>query len=86
MIQAAREPEKPRDGGPKYSVDVEGVIHPWPRNTITYEEIIRLGGWDTSLGLIEIDADNNERTVPPGEVVELKPGHGFSKKIRWKRG
>jgi len=72
--------------GPKYFIDVEGTIHPWPRSTITREEIIELGGWDPSLGVIEIDADNNETTLTPGQIVELKPGQGFSKKIKWKRG
>jgi hypothetical protein len=72
--------------GPKYFVNIEGVEHPWPTETITTEEIARLGGWDPSVGVIEIDQDNNERTLQPGEVVQLKPGHGFSKKIRWKRG
>lgn len=72
--------------GPKYFVDIEGQVHPWPRNTITFEEIAQLGGWDPAQGVVEIDEHNNERTLQPGEVVELKPGHGFSKKVRWKRG
>ena len=72
--------------GPKYFVNIEGVEHPWPSETITTEQIAQLGGWDPSAGVIEIDQDNNERTLQPGEVVQLKPGHGFSKKIRWKRG
>jgi len=72
--------------GPKYFVNIEGVEHPWLTETITTEEIAQLGGWDPSIGVIEIDKDNNERTLQPGEVVQLKPGHGFSKKIRWKRG
>jgi hypothetical protein len=72
--------------GPKYFVDIEGTVYPWPKETITTEEIATLGSWDLSQGVIEIDKDNNERTLQPGEVVELKPGHGFSKKVRWKRG
>ena len=35
---------------------------------------------------VEVDDQNNERTLQPGQVVELKPGHGFAKKVRWKRG
>ena len=51
------------------------------------EQIAQLGGWAASQGVIMIDLkDNTERTLKPGEVVELKPGLGFSKKIRWKRG
>ena len=45
-----------------------------------------LGGWELSQGVIEVDKDNNERTLAPGEVVQLKPGLGFGKKHRWKRG
>ncbi len=72
--------------GPKYFVNIEGDEHPWPSETITTEQIAQLGGWDPSAGVIEIDRDNNERTLQPGEVVQLKPGHGFSKRIQWKRG
>jgi hypothetical protein len=72
--------------GPQYFVDTEGTIHPWPKSTITTEEIATLGGWGASQGVIEIDADNNEITLKPGQVVELKPGHGFAKKVRFKRG
>lgn len=78
--------ERVHIGGPKYFVNIEGQEFPWPKDTITTEEIVQLGGWDISQGVIEIDADNNERTLTPGEVVHIKPGHGFSKKIRWKRG
>lgn len=72
--------------GPKYFVDVEGTIHEWSSNEITAEEIAELGGWDPAIGVIEIDRDNNERTLAPGETVELKPGMGFAKKHSWKRG
>ena len=72
--------------GPKYTLDVEGTLKPWDKDTITTEEVIALGGWDASQGAILIDADNNERTLQPGEVIEIKPGMGFSKKIRFKRG
>jgi len=71
---------------PKFFLDMEGALTPWDKETITTEEIIALGGWDTSQGAILIDQDNNERTLQPGEVIELKPGMGFSKKIRFKRG
>lgn len=75
-----------RGHGPKFIVNIEGVEYPWDRDTITTEEIAQLGGWNVADGVIEVDADNNERTLKPGEVVSLKPGQGFSKKIRWKRG
>lgn len=72
--------------GPKFQIDIEGTIHDWDHDTITTEDIARLGGWDPSMGVIEIDKENNERTLAAGEVVELKPGHGFSKKVKFKRG
>ena len=72
--------------GQKFFVDIEGTLKPWDKDIITTEEIIQLGGWDPSLGAILIDKENNERPLQPGEVVELKPGMGFSKKIKFKRG
>lgn len=72
--------------GPKFFVNIEGTIHEWTSPTITTEQLAQLGGWDLSAGVIEIDPDNNERTLAPGEIVQLKPGHGFAKKVRWKRG
>ena len=70
----------------KYYVDIEGMVYQWDKPTITTEEIIALGGWDSSLGAIVIDKDQNERTLQIGEVVEIKPGMGFSKKVHFKRG
>jgi hypothetical protein len=69
-----------------FFVDIEGTVHPWPRDTITTEEIITLGGWQPSQGVIEILKDNTERTLKPGEIVHIKPGHGFAKKVLFKRG
>jgi hypothetical protein len=71
---------------PKYLLDIEGVLKPWNEPTITTEQVAQLGGWDVSQGVILIDKDNNERSLAPHEVVEIKPGHGFSKKVRFKRG
>ena len=70
-------PTPPVQTGKKFFVDIEGTEHPWDKDTITTEEIIQLGDWDPSLGAIEIDKDNNERPLQLGEVIELKPGHGF---------
>lgn len=77
-------PEKSQ--GPKYYLNIEGETIPWNDNTITTEQIAKLGGWDISQGVIEVDQDNNERTLKPDEVIEIKPGMGFGKKHRWKRG
>ncbi len=72
--------------GPRYTVNIEGENHDWNEPTITTEQIAQLGGFDPAQGVILIDKDNNERTLAPGEVVELKPGMGFAKKVRFKRG
>lgn len=86
MTQGIEAAAQDQQLGKTFFLDIEGVEHPWHQDTITTEEIAQLGGWDVSAGVIEIDKDNNERTLASGEVIELKPGHGFAKKIRWKRG
>lgn len=86
---AKSEDNKPKEnaGGPKFTLDIEGREVAWDRDTITTEEIIALGGWEPSQGVILIDLkDNTETTLQPGQVIELKPGMGFSKKVRFKRG
>ena len=72
--------------GAKYSICIEGQVFEWSKKTITTEEIIQLGGWDASQGAVEVDKDQNERTLVSGEVIKLKPGHNFCKKQRFKRG
>jgi Multiubiquitin len=78
-------PDVPPSGS-EFLVMIEGVEHPWASDTIAFEDIVRLGGWGAAEGVIEVDEDNRERTLKPGEMVKLKPGHGFSKKVRWRRG
>lgn len=79
--------QAPHDDSPKgYCVNVEGTEHPWERSTITTEEIAQLGGWDPTQGVVQIDIHNNEHKLEPGEVVQLQPGHGFCRRVRWKRG
>jgi len=70
---------------PKYFINIEGIERKWPKDTITTEEIATLGGWAAE-GVIEIDSENVERTLAPNEVIHLRPGVGFAKKIRWQRG
>lgn len=76
-----------KGNGPKYWLNIENKKYPWEENTITAEEIIQLGGWESGLGAIVIDLKTNiERALQPGEIVEIKPGQGFAKKVRFKRG
>ena len=68
-------------------VNVEGIDHDWPSPTITTVEIRELGGFAATDPVIQVDlADNSERTLAEDEVVEIKPGIGFGKKIKFKRG
>ena len=86
MEKATAQTALAEQAGKKFFVNIEGTEHPWDKDTITTEEIIALGGWEPSLGAILIDKDNVEHPLQPGQVVELKPGMGFSKKVRFKRG
>ena len=70
----------------KYVLNIEGKVYGWDDEKITTEQIAELGGWDASAGVIEVNEDNVERTLQPGEVVYLKPGVEFGRKLRWKRG
>lgn len=71
----------------KYEVDIEGAFKPWDKDSITAEEVAALGGWNVSEGVVLIDLeDGTERNLEPDEVIKLRPGIGFSKKIRFKRG
>lgn len=73
--------------GPKYHVDIEGTDHPWDRETISVPEIRTLGGLTGPEPIVEVDLeDNTEQTLAEDAVVELKPGKGFAKKVRFKRG
>lgn len=69
-----------------YVLCIEGRELPWEHPTITTEQIAELGGWNVSEGVVEVDPDQNERTLQPGEEIELKRGHRFGKKFCWKRG
>ena len=71
---------------PTTTLCIEGKEFPWPYDEITTKQIAELGGWDPSLGVIEIDAENNERTLAPDEVIKVTPDLNFGKKHRWKRG
>jgi len=82
-----KEPKENKGQGPKFIIDIEGNLIEWDGDTITTEQIIELGGWDPSQGAILINLkDNTETTLQPGQVIELKPGMGFSKKVKFKRG
>lgn len=72
---------------PEFEANIEGTLYPWNKETITVPEIRALGKLPTDLPVIEVDLkDNTERTLAEDEIVELKPGKGFGKKVGFKRG
>jgi hypothetical protein len=72
--------------GKKFYLWIEDREFGWDRETITVPEIRELGNLPADLPVVEILPDNTERTLAENEIVELKPGHRFGKKIRFKRG
>ena len=72
---------------PKYYINIEGQVYPWDKETITVPEIRSLGNLPENLPVICIDLKTNEqRELAEDEIIELKPGLGFSKKVTYKRG
>ncbi len=73
--------------GPIFTLVIEGEEFQWSAPTITAEQIAKLGGWDLSKGVQEVDLATNEvRTLEPDELIELKSSKTFAKKIGWQRG
>ena len=71
---------------PIKNICIEDQLIAWSERTITTEQIAELGGWDVTQGVIEVDADQNERTLSPGEIVKLRRGVSYGKKLCFKRG
>lgn len=73
--------------GPEYEVNLDGDMRAWAKSTISVAEIRRLAGWGDDQPVVIVDLKTNEeRDLREDEVVDLKPGQGFSKKIKFKRG
>ena len=73
--------------GPVFLLDIEDKEFRWPEPTIVTEQIAKLGGWDPTLGVQQIDLATNEaRDLTPGETVDLREVATFAKKIGWRRG
>jgi hypothetical protein len=73
--------------GPKYAIDIEGTVYSWDEPTITVPQIRTFGGLPADVPVVEINLQTNEeRTLPEDEMVQLKPGLGFSKKVEFRRG
>jgi hypothetical protein len=73
--------------GPKYEVNIEGVTYPWNDDTVTVAQLRDLGHLPTDTPVLEVDLKTNaERTLDEHEVVQLRPGQGFGRKVSFKRG
>lgn len=71
----------------KYEINIEGTLYPWDRSTITVPELCALAGIPSDQPMLEIDLKTNEeRTLTEDAVIELKPGMGFAKKVKYQRG
>ena len=87
MATSAESLPDPDLQGPTYTVVIDGAPHNWHQPTVTVPEIRTLGGILSGVEVIEVDlTDNTERTLAETEIVQLKPGLGFSKKVHFKRG
>lgn len=72
---------------PTYQVNIEGHDYPWETDTITVPDLRGLAGFPANQEMIEVDLkDNSEHVLSETDVVELKPGKGFAKKVSFKRG
>jgi hypothetical protein len=73
--------------GPKYYLDLEGTEYLWDAPTITVAQVRAIAGWtaDQQVALVNLET-NEESVLAEGAVVELKPGHGFGRKFKFRRG
>jgi hypothetical protein len=72
---------------PRYEINIEGTLYPWDRSMITVPELRALAGIPSDQPMLEIDLKTNEeRTLTEDTVIELKPGMGFAKKVKYQRG
>lgn len=78
--------DKPHPG-PQYEINIEGTTYPWIGDTITVPQLRELGHLPAETPVIEVDLKSNvERTLDENEVVQLRPGQGFGRKVSFKRG
>ena len=87
VVKLATEGLEKLHTGPVFLLRIEGKEFQWPEPVINPAQIAKLGGWDPSQGVQQIDLATNEaRTLKPDEVVDLKELKTFAKKIGWQRG
>jgi len=79
--------EKGLSSCPKYFINIEGTVYEWEQATITVQQIRELGNLPPHLPVIEINLrTNTERELAEDEIIQIRPGMGYSKKVSFKRG
>jgi hypothetical protein len=87
MAQHVKVTETDKQEKAKYELDLEGTLFEWTKGTISMPEIRELAGWGADQPIVEVDLKSGaEETLTEDAVIELKPGHGFGKKVRFQRG
>ncbi len=72
---------------PKYEDQHRGRRVPvGDQDAITVPEIRSLGGIADDQQVVEVFADNSEQTLAEDAVIDVKPGKGFGKKVKFQRG
>ncbi len=81
---------------PKFSVMIEGKVHPWDRKTISVPEIRSLGGLPNDRPVLEMEMAGGEDYGPiterelkedeVHELVPLEPGKAHAKHMTFMGG
>ena len=73
-----------------FEISIEGVTHPWGRDTISAKEIRELGSIPPDCAVVAVDlADGKEHVLEDDEVHRvppLEPGKPVVKRTNFKRG
>ena len=72
------------EGNARNTISISKGKNILDEDTITVPQIRELGNLPANLPVIEIDPDNNERTLAENEVITLKPGHRYGKRLSTK--
>ncbi len=79
--------DESNEQGPKYYINIEGTVYEWEEESISVSQLRQLGGLPFDVPVIEIDLKTNtERELQEDEIIQIKPGMGYSKKVSFKRG
>jgi Multiubiquitin len=76
-----------KKGGPRYYIDLEGDEREWGNSSITLAQLRTLAGWPADQQVVMVDLSTNEENgLDEGTPIDLKPGHGFGRKFKFRRG